>query len=97
MPKPRIYVCRPVHPSVLARLRDVGETRAWDGADRCPPDVLEKEVAEAEAVLGTYRWTDGLMDKAPRLRLIALTSVGFDMVDVDAATRRGILVTNTPD
>ena len=97
MPKPRIYVCRPVHPSVLARLREVGETGAWEGVDRCPADVLEKEIAEVEAVLGTYRWTDGLMVKAPRLRLIALTSVGFDMVDVDAATRRGILVTNTPD
>ena len=38
-----------------------------------------------------------MLDKATRLRLIALTSVGFDMVDVSAATARGILVTNTPD
>ena len=97
MSRPRIYVSREVHPSVLARLGEVGETRAWAGPDRCPADVLEKEVADVDAVLGTHRWTAALMDEAPRLRLIALTSVGFDMVDVDAATERGILVTNTPD
>jgi lactate dehydrogenase-like 2-hydroxyacid dehydrogenase len=38
-----------------------------------------------------------MLDGASRLRLIALTSVGFDMVDISAATARGILVTNTPD
>ncbi|MFI5341397.1 MAG: 2-hydroxyacid dehydrogenase [Candidatus Methylomirabilales bacterium] len=97
MSRPKIYVARAVSPSVLARLREVGETRAWEGPDRCPADVLEKEIADVDAVLGTHRWTATLMDKAPRLRLIALTSVGFDMVDIDAATQRDILVTNTPD
>jgi len=97
MSRPRIYVARAVSPSVLARLREVGETHAWEGPDRCPADVLEKEIADVDAVLGTHRWTAKVMDKAPRLRLIALTSVGFDMVDIDAATQRDILVTNTPD
>jgi len=97
MSRPKIYVSREVHPSVLAQLGEVGETRAWAGPDRCPIDVLEKEVTDVDAVLGTHRWTAALMDKAPRLRLIALTSVGFDMVDIDAATQRSILVTNTPD
>jgi len=52
---------------------------------------------DVDAILGTDRWTTAMLDKATRLRLIALTSVGFDMVDVSAATARGILVTNTPD
>jgi glyoxylate reductase len=56
---------------------------------------LEKEVADVAAVLGTDRWTAALMDKAPHLRIIALTAVGFDSVDVTAATERGIIVTNT--
>ncbi len=97
MSRPKIYVARAVSPSVLARLGEVGETHAWGGPDRCPADVLEKEIADVDAVLGTHRWTAKVMDKAPRLRLIALTSVGFDMVDIDAATERDILVTNTPD
>jgi lactate dehydrogenase-like 2-hydroxyacid dehydrogenase len=56
---------------------------------------LEKEIGEAAAVLGTDRWTAAMMDKAPHLRIIALTAVGFDSVDVTSATERGILVTNT--
>lgn len=95
MQRPRVYVTRGVHPSVLARLGEVCETRAWAGAGRCPADQLEKEVADVDAVLGTDRWTAALMDKAPRLRIIALTAVGFDSVEVPAATERGIIVTNT--
>jgi lactate dehydrogenase-like 2-hydroxyacid dehydrogenase len=58
---------------------------------------LAQAGADAEVVLGTDQWTADMLDAASRLRLIALTSVGFDMVDIEACTRRGILVTNTPD
>jgi len=37
-----------------------------------------------------------LLDKAPNLKIIANLAVGFDNIDVQAATERGILVTNTP-
>ena len=95
MQRPRVYVTREVHPSVLTRLSEVCETRSWAGPGRCPTDRLEKEVADVEAVLGTDPWTAALMDQAPHLRIISLTSVGFDSVDVAAATVRGIVVTNT--
>lgn len=95
MSKPAVYVSRGVRPTVLARLGESCEARAWAGTGRCPAEVLEKEVGIAAAVLGTDRWTAELMDKAPRLRIIALTAVGFDSVDVTAATERGIIITNT--
>jgi glyoxylate reductase len=37
-----------------------------------------------------------LLDAAPRLRVVANVAVGYDNVDVPAATERGVLVTNTP-
>ena len=37
------------------------------------------------------------MDHAPNLRVIARTGIGYDLVDVAEATRRGIAVCNTPD
>ncbi len=95
MSKPTVYVSRGVRPTVLARLGEACETRAWAGTGRCPADVLEKEVGDVAAVLGTDHWTAALMDKAPHLRIIALTAVGFDSVDLAAATERGIIVTNT--
>ncbi len=38
-----------------------------------------------------------LLDAAPRLKVVANHAVGYDNVDLAAATRRGIVVTNTPD
>jgi D-3-phosphoglycerate dehydrogenase / 2-oxoglutarate reductase len=49
------------------------------------------------AVASTMRYDAGLMDRAPDLRLIARTGIGYDLVDVAEATRRGIAVCNTPD
>jgi lactate dehydrogenase-like 2-hydroxyacid dehydrogenase len=95
MSKPAVFVSRSVHPSVLQRLESACEVRAWTGKGRCPADAMLKEIQDVEAVIGTDSWSDELMGRAPRLRHIALTSVGFDMVDLDAANRRGILVTNT--
>jgi glyoxylate reductase len=95
MSKPRVFISRAVKPGVLARLGQACESRAWSGTGQCPADVLEKEIADVDAVLGTDRWTAQLMDMARRLRIIALTAVGFDNVDVAAATERGIIVSNT--
>ena len=49
------------------------------------------------AVASTMRYDAVLMDHAPQLRLIARTGIGYDLVDIAEATRRGIAVCNTPD
>ncbi len=95
MGKPVVFVTRAVHASVLERLGTVFEVRSWKEKGRCPADVLAKEIEDATAVVGTDDWDEALMARAPRLRHIALTSVGFDMVDLAAANRRKVLVTNT--
>ncbi len=64
---------------------------------------LEREkflagVADADGLLCTItdRVDGELLSRAPRLKVIAINAVGFDHVDMQAATRRGIPVTNTP-
>lgn len=47
-------------------------------------------------VAGGERMTDDLFDAMPSLRIIARWGIGYDMVDLAAATRRGVYVTNTP-
>lgn len=96
MSKPKVYVGRKVHDSLLARLGEVCEVRAWLEEGRCPDDVLLREIADVEGFLGNARWTGEVMDQSPRLRIIANISVGYDNTDVAAATERGIIVTNTP-
>ena len=62
------------------------------------PDEPYAGLAGAHAAMASsMRYDAALMDRAPRLRLIARTGIGYDLVDVAEATRRGIAVCNTPD
>ncbi|MFH2008245.1 MAG: D-glycerate dehydrogenase [bacterium] len=62
-------------------------------------DELRQSVSDAVALvpLLIHRITPTLLDAAPKLRLVANVAVGYDNVDIPAATARGVLVTNTPD
>ena len=56
------------------------------------------ELAEADALLvRSAVFVDAaMMDKAPKLRVIGRAGVGVDNIDLEAATKRGIVVMNTP-
>lgn len=49
------------------------------------------------AIGGSVTWDAARFDQAPELLVLALTGIGVDHVDLDEATKRGVLVTNTPD
>ena len=57
-----------------------------------------REIAPAIALVvrGQVQITAALMDAAPNLKVIGRTGVGYDTVDIDAATARGIAVVYTP-
>ncbi|MGH2454564.1 MAG: 2-hydroxyacid dehydrogenase [bacterium] len=99
MERPKVYVCRPLPPVALGRLTDRTEMRMWDQEEIPPPrEVLLREVAEIEGLVSllTDRIDAELLDRAPHLRVVANVAVGFDNVEVPAATQRGVVVTNTP-
>jgi D-3-phosphoglycerate dehydrogenase len=62
------------------------------------PDGLPAALADADALVvrSAVQVDDELMAKAPRLRVIGRAGVGVDNIDAAAATRRGIVVMNTP-
>ena len=57
------------------------------------------DLARAEgAVVGmAHYWDDELLEAHPRLRVVSRIGIGIDNVDLAAATRHGVMVTNTPD
>lgn len=63
------------------------------------PEDWEAGLETAEALLSilTLRVDAALLDRAPRLRVVANVAVGYDNVDLAACRERGIVVTNTPD
>src|SRR5664279_1090859 len=61
-------------------------------------ETLLAELADAEALIvrSATRVTPELMDKATKLRVVGRAGVGVDNIDLDEATKRGILVMSTP-
>ena len=73
--------------------------RYWEAADR---DALLKRVGpQIEAICtGTFtgvKTDEAMMAACPNLKIVANFGVGYDSVDVAAAARRGVIVTNTPE
>jgi len=62
------------------------------------PNGLEAELLDADGLVvrSAVQATDALMEHAPKLRVIGRAGVGVDNIDAVAATRRGIVVMNTP-
>jgi D-3-phosphoglycerate dehydrogenase len=61
-------------------------------------DNLNAEIADADALVvrSATKVTPELLEKAPRLRVVGRAGVGVDNIDLEEATRRGILVMSTP-
>ena len=96
---PTVFVTRRLMPQALADLRDSFDVRLHD-SDR-PPERSEvlSRVAGADGLLAMANdpVDEELLEAAgPRLRVVANFGVGYDNVDLDAASRRGVVVANTP-
>ncbi|OLC30503.1 MAG: D-glycerate dehydrogenase [Armatimonadetes bacterium 13_1_40CM_64_14] len=98
--RPNVYVTRKVPEQALEILRSVASVTVWDREDVPPPrEVILRELAQAEGVFSllTDRIDAEVMAAAPRLKVVSNFAVGYDNIDIPAATKRGIVVTHTPD
>ena len=95
----RVFVTLPLPTAGLDLLRERFEVVVME-AEGMPPDQLKRHIAEADPVgivgMVNVPITDEIMAAAPKLKVIANYAVGYNNVDLQAATRRAILVTNTP-
>lgn len=99
MMKPSILVARAVFPEVIERLRQHFDVE----------DNQEDKVYTAEELASRLQGKDGmfstlsekvdqaLLGACPRLKAVCNMAVGYNNIDIDAASRAGVSVTNTPD
>src|SRR4051812_35860896 len=90
------FVTRDLPGDALDRLRAEHDVDVWPDPDPPPRVELLRRMNEADALLSLL--TDKIDAELMRsLRAIANYAVGTDNIDLDAATKRGIPVGNTPD
>jgi D-3-phosphoglycerate dehydrogenase len=91
--RPRILVCEPIAEAGVALLRERFDVDVEPNGD------LAERIGGYDAVVvrSATKLTAEVLERAERLRVIGRAGVGVDNVDVEAATRRGILVANAPE
>jgi glyoxylate reductase len=96
--KPKVFVTRIIPDAGLRKIQEQCDAEVWPDPLPPPEAVLREKVAACEGLLAllTDKIDAALMDAAPRLKVVSNFAVGFNNIDVPAATARGICVGNTP-
>jgi D-3-phosphoglycerate dehydrogenase / 2-oxoglutarate reductase len=91
--RPRVLVREPIADAGVALLRERFDVDIETNGD------LGERIADYDAIVirSATKLTADLIERAARLKVIGRAGVGVDNVDVEAATRRGIVVANAPE
>ncbi|MGV3656003.1 MAG: 2-hydroxyacid dehydrogenase [Noviherbaspirillum sp.] len=97
--KPSILIARAVFPEVAARLATHFDVESNQEDRIFPPEELAQRLAGKDGVFTSLseRITPGLLAACPRLKAVCNMAVGYNNIDVAAASAAGVMVTNTPD
>jgi len=98
MTKPRVFVTRSIAQEALDKITQVTDMEIWPEELPPPYEVLLEKVRDAEGLLTTLndKINTTLMDAAPKLKVVSNYAVGYDNINVVEATKRHIVVSNTP-
>lgn len=98
MKKLKVLVLGQLDRSLSEKLGSIADIQYVDREEQLAEDLIKSHLADKDAVLSEPIDTisSAVMDASPGLRIIANRAVGFDNVHIPDATKRNILVTNTP-
>ena len=99
MVRARVFVTRRLPEETLAGLLGAAEVYVWpEESVPVPREFLLSEASECEALLTMLsdRVDEELLAASPGLKVVANMAVGYDNIDLDAARRHGVVITNTP-
>ncbi|WP_142827027.1 2-hydroxyacid dehydrogenase [Planococcus soli] len=98
--KPIVFITQKLPDQAVAGLQEHYDVRMWPEEDTpAPRERLLEEAKEAHAL-----WTmlsdqidSEVFDAAPNLKIVTNLAVGHNNIDLEAARKHGVTVTNTPD
>jgi glyoxylate reductase len=96
--KPRVFISRMIPEKPLKMIEAEAEVHLWEGDMPPPrPKLLDQlALADGAVVMLTEKIDQAAFDAAPKLKVLSNYAVGYDNIDVEAATARRIPVGNTP-
>lgn len=96
----KVLVCLNIPEIGIALMKKEGlEITKWDKERPMTPEELDKLVQKHDALLstGSYRIDTSFLEKHRHLKIISQYAVGYDNIDVDAATSLNIPIANAPN
>lgn len=95
---PKVLVTRKLPEKGLKRIEQSHDTDVWQHEDGPTKSEIVRRGRDCEGLVTLLSdpIDEELIESLPHLRVIAQYAVGYDNIDIEAATRRGIMVTNTP-
>lgn len=100
MARPRVFATRVLPEEAERLLRAETDLDVWPEYTKPPQEVLVNRARECDALLTTIEddVNESLLNDAKgRLKVVANFAVGYNNLDVEAATRAGIAISNTPN
>jgi glyoxylate reductase len=94
----KVYVTRSIVPAAIEKLKDNFSVEVWNESTPPPKEHMLKVVQNFDAILieANDVMDEEILAAASKLKAIATRAVGYDNIDLNAATERKIAVGNTP-
>jgi len=97
--KPRIFISRKIPDRGLNKIKEYFDIDLWPKYGPPTKKQIIRRIKNADGMVSLLsdKIDAEVMDAAPYLSIIAQLAVGYDNIDINEATKRGIYVTNTPE
>ncbi|GAA0464764.1 D-glycerate dehydrogenase [Alkalibacillus silvisoli] len=100
MTRPFVFITRKISDNVVSMLEQHFLVEMWcEEEEVIPRELLMEKAKQADALLTmlTDKIDEELLTQSPYLKVVANLAVGYDNIDLEAAKKNNVTVTNTPD
>jgi glyoxylate reductase len=98
MTGPKVFLSRRIYQAAMDKIQETAELEVWPAETAPPYEILVEKVSQADGILimREDKIDAALLEKTARLRVVSTMAVGYDNIDIGAATRLRIRVGYTP-
>ena len=98
MAEKKVFVTRIIVPDAIAKLKQNFEVEIWDQPTPPPKELVIQKAKECDGMMieSNDIMDDEVFTAAGRLKVVGTRAIGIDNIDLESATKNGVLVGNTP-